>query len=152
MMKRTIAALMITTAGVAHAADWYTMNTGSFGFLFADKESLVAQGNTVKVWVIESPRQYQDTPYVYAQQLMVFDCAQKTYMIKQREIYREDLIPVADAQLNSSTLEIAPDSKEQWLLKFVCNPQSGIGTKIDGVKELMKARAEDRKKGLFDSK
>lgn len=151
-MKRTIAALLITTAGVAHAADWYAMNTGSFGLLFADKESLVAQGNTIKVWVIESPRQYQDTPYVYAQQLMVFDCAQKTYMIKQREIYREDLIPVADAQLNSSTLEIAPDSKEQWLLKFVCNPKSGIGTKIDGVKELMKARAEDRKKGLFDSK
>lgn len=100
-MKHTLVALaaLATITAAAQASEWHALNTGSFGFLFIDKESLVTDGHTVKVWAIESPRQTREAPYIYAQQLMVFDCAQKTYYIKQREIYKEDLVGLPDTRV-----------------------------------------------------
>jgi hypothetical protein len=152
-MKRTLVALaaLVTITAAAQASEWHALNIGSFGFLFVDKESLVTDGHTAKVWAIESPRQTREAPYIYAQQLMVFDCAQKTYHIKQREIYKEDLVGLPDTRVPTQPQEPSPDSKEQWFMKFACNPNSGISTKIDGVRSVLRERAEARKMGRFDS-
>ena len=153
-MKRTLVALaaLATITAAAQASEWHALNIGSFGFLFVDKESLVTDGHTAKVWAIESPRQTREAPYIYAQQLMVFDCAQKTYIIKQREIFKEDLVGLQDARVPTQPQEPFPDSKEQWFMKFACNPNSGVATKIDGVQSLLRTRAENRKMGLFDTR
>lgn len=152
-MKRTLVALAVlaTLTGAAHASEWHALNSGSFGFLFVDKESLVSDGHTAKVWAIESPRQTREASYIYAQQLMVFDCEQKTYYIKQREIFKEDLVGLQDTRVPTPPQEPSPDSKEQWFMKFACNPNSGVATKIDGVQSVLRTRAENRKMGLFDS-
>lgn len=152
-MKRFLLAFAVSAiATAAHASDWQVLNTGSFGFLLVDKESLVSDGHTAKVWTIESPRQTREAAYIYAQQLMVFDCGQKTYYVKQREVYKEDLVGLQDTRVPTQPQEPFPDSKEQWFMRFACNPNSGVATKIDGVQSLLRTRAENRKMGIFDSR
>lgn len=150
MKKIVVLGVISALAGLAHASDWYAMNTTQFGFLFVDKDSLVKDGSSVKAWTIQSPKDLKKSDYVYTKELIVFDCKQKTFQVKQASTYDEnEAVMPPSGPLSLNVQEIVPDSKEQWFSKFACNPDTDLATKNHGTQEFLKLRASNKKARIF---
>ncbi|MDC6296218.1 surface-adhesin E family protein [Ralstonia pseudosolanacearum] len=129
-----------TFAAQAVASDWFSYNQSSkFGHLLADKQELVRNGDTVKLWSAQAPVEVDPSRPVYTKSVYVIDCKQHTFRIAQSTAYGADERGV-DIPVSPQSREVEPDSQEDALASFACDGGKNFWMPVTGVQEFFNER------------
>ncbi|QQC63156.1 surface-adhesin E family protein [Paraburkholderia ginsengisoli] len=138
---------LLAQAADALASDWSTYTPRKFGYLFADKQELVKNGDTVKFWSAQAPAHIEPGTPVYTKDAYVVDCRQHTFKVVQSTQY-DASEQATDVPVIVQNREIEPDSKEDALSQFACGTDKGAWMPVTAVAEFFHERAKNAKQGL----
>jgi hypothetical protein len=107
------------------ASDWQ-MTYHSPQSLLIDKDSIVEiKGSVKKFWTLYAPKITMGQPgegYAYSKVLHLISCTARTAAITQTIYYDENQVPHDSIVEDKAMQDIVPDSRDDYLWKYVCKP------------------------------
>ncbi|MEN7429647.1 surface-adhesin E family protein [Chromobacterium sp. TRC.1.1.SA] len=157
-MKKTLIAALMLLSGSAFAASWsatyYNVKSGT---LLVDTDSIVENGGTTKFWTTFAPTVDYNRPsagYAYNMTLRNINCKSHTVAYAKSIYYDFDQVPHDATVADKSTQEIIPDSENDYLWKYVCQPDArkDLAAPVSNIKEYLRGHAEMAKQYDFASR
>jgi hypothetical protein len=129
------AALLAIACSAASAGVWIEMSRNDDYAAYADPSTIRREGDLVKMWSMFDYKNLQPgpggKPYLSTRRHFEYDCKQRRARALGASVHavkagNGEALIATDARLGWS--KVAPDSADDFLLKFACRTESGRPT------------------------
>jgi hypothetical protein len=136
MYIRLILGALFAAPAIASASEWKAMASSVNNFVFIDVQSIQTQGKLQKAWFISNRDKAEAVPgtattmYLSSKYLAYFSCADKTISTAAVYLYAEQYghgQSIASSTARGEAIEVAPDSVNEEMLRFVCTKRKNKG-------------------------
>lgn len=107
------------------ASDWQITYHNPQSLLIDNDSIIETQGSAKKFWTLYAPRVTMGQPgegYAYSKVLHLINCTARTAAITQAIYYDENQVPHDSIVEDKAMYDIVPDSRDDYLWKYVCKP------------------------------